>query len=901
MFKYLLVVCIVFLSIQQSNAQDATANPSSIEFGNLDVGQQSTEVTFLTNNTSNNWTIIEFDITGPDANQFGQSNNPGAPFGPEGEVIVEANFNPTTPGNKNATLIVTYGTDFSTPVGTVDIPLSGSAGEIFEPIAEVTNVNFGTHDIFVNVTDEITLSNTGNADLMVSSLDFTTDANFIEDFSLESGISFPFTLIEGESRNFEVTFNAIAREQTSSPNTAVRGIDIQIDTNDPNNPTIFSNLQAEILLPQIEVQMSPFEFDGQEVGVPTTRTVDVNNTGDGTLVLSNLYFSAGSPSTGANDDFIVTDPSSLPFNIPGNSTYPVEVQFTPSATGERSTFFRIETVNSDALSSIFTRGFGQESGISITPNPIDFADVDFGSFSAENFNIENTGTADLELSSGSISGAHASDFEITTSNEPLTIGTGNTVILQVLFTPSGVGNRTATLTYTSNAPSSPHVIPLLGNGAETFIELSTNSIDFGDTNVGTPATQNLIISNTEEASVDLVVSELNLSGETTQFNIGGVTLPISISPGNNIMVPITFEPSEIGEKTATLSVVSDDDSSPNTVSLSGNALEALLTVNRAMINFQDTQIITNTRTELVSVGNMGNTGLEITGISFSGEDADDFSVTDVSFPINISEQASLSFQVVFAPQTRTLKTATMTIETSAGNADVALMGETTGPKLSTAGTLDFGTLNLTDTRTAVTSLTNSGESDLIIDGISVNGANASDFNLEGLSFPITLAPSESQEVNVTVNPSDSGVREAILQVSTNDTATVNQSVNLSANITNRATISFANNPFTFPQTDTGETTFSLIPVTNTGSKPMTLVGAYTFASDNSSIFRVTTYEDGTDIYPLEIAPGETKDIRFQFSPDGNQDSYATTAAIVTAQAEGPTSRSWSANNQNGRC
>ena len=228
MFKYLLVVCIVFLSIQQSNAQDATANPSSIEFGNLDVGQQSTEVTFLTNNTSNNWTIIEFDITGPDANQFGQSNNPGAPFGPEGEVIVEANFNPTTPGNKNATLIVTYGTDFSTPVGTVDIPLSGSAGEIFEPIAEVTNVNFGTHDIFVNVTDEITLSNTGNADLMVSSLDFTTDANFIEDFSLESGISFPFTLIEGESRNFEVTFNAIAREQTSSPNTAVRGIDIQI-------------------------------------------------------------------------------------------------------------------------------------------------------------------------------------------------------------------------------------------------------------------------------------------------------------------------------------------------------------------------------------------------------------------------------------------------------------------------------------------------------------------------------------------------------------------------------------------------------------------------------------------------------------------------------------------------
>ncbi|WP_327018962.1 choice-of-anchor D domain-containing protein [Croceibacter atlanticus] len=888
MFKYLLVVCIVFLSIQQSNAQDATANPSSIEFGNLDVGQQSTEVTFLTNNTSNNWTIIEFDITGPDANQFGQSNNPGAPFGPEGEVIVEANFNPTTPGNKNATLIVTYGTDFSTPVGTVDIPLSGSAGEIFEPIAEVTNVNFGTHDIFVNVTDEITLSNTGNADLVVSSLDFTTDANFIEDFSLESGITFPFTLIEGESRNFEVTFNAIAREQTSSPNTAVRGIDIQIDTNDPNNPTIFSNLQAEILLPQIEVQMSPFEFDGQEVEVPTTRTVDVNNTGDGTLVLSNLYFSAGSPSTGANDDFIVTDPSSLPFNIPGNSTYPVEVQFTPSATGERSTFFRIETVNSDALSSIFTRGFGQESGISITPNPIDFADVDFGSFRAENFSIENTGTADLELSSGSISGAHASDFEITTSNEPLTIGTGNTVILQVLFTPSGVGNRTATLTYTSNAPSSPHVIPLLGNGAETFIELSTNSIDFGDTNVGTPATQNLIISNTEEASVDLVVSELNLSGETTQFNIGDVTLPVSISPGNNIMVPITFEPSELGEKTATLSVVSDDDSSPNTVLLSGNALEALLTVNRAMINFQDTQIITNTRTELVSVGNMGNTGLEITGISFSGEDADDFSVTDVNFPINISEEASLSFQVVFAPQTRTLKTATMTIETSAGNADVALMGETTGPKLSTSGTLDFGTLNLTDTRTAVTSLTNSGESDLIIDGISVNGANASDFNLEGLSFPITLAPSESQEVNVTVNPSDSGVREAILQVSTNDAATVNQSVNLSANITNRATISFATNPFTFPQTDTGETTFSLIPVTNTGSKPMTLVGAYTFASDNSSIFRVTTYEDGTDIYPLEIAPGETKDIRFQFSPDGNQDSYATTAAIVTAQDEGPT-------------
>ncbi|MBW4968400.1 hypothetical protein KZZ04_18900, partial [Pseudoalteromonas sp. CR1] len=92
------------------------------------------------------------------------------------------------------------------------------------------------------------------------------------------------------------------------------------------------------------------------------------------------------------------------------------------------------------------------------------------------------------------------------------------------------------------------------------------------------------------------------------------------------------------------------------------------------------------------------------------------------------------------------------------------------------------------------------------------------------------------------------------------------------------------NPFTFPQTDTGETTFSLIPVTNTGSKPMTLVGAYTFASDNSSIFRVTTYEDGTDIYPLEIAPGETKDIRFQFSPDGMQVPHRKSKFVVGPSA-----------------
>ena len=894
--KPILMTCLALFIVSNSTySQDLTPNPASINFPSTDTGNVASDEFTLTNTTSNFYYISDISFTGTNASEFFQTNNIG-PFGtidPMNESMpYNVNFEPLTSGNKSATMVITYneygtgGAPEEGPVaGTVEITLTGSSEVPLIPVAEITDIDFGTNDIFVDLTESFTVSNTGNTDLVISNMFIGSS----EEFTLQSGLMFPITIAPEQFETYTVNFTP--QPTAPGPLADRRQSGVTIESNDPNSPTT-NILESDILLPQIEVQNNPFEFLGETVGETKTLTVDVQNTGDGTLVLSDLYFSGAPPTTsGDNDDFAVTDPASLPFNIAPNSTFPVEVTFTPSGPGTRSTFLRIETVNSDALSSIFTRGVGQEAGFS-GPANLDFGDEDpDNGLEQVNFTIINTGASELQLSSGEITGTDASDFTFSSNNNPVTLNQNQSYSTQITFNPTSIGDKTATLTYTSNAPNSPHVIPLTGRGVDAFIELSETTISFDDTNVGsTSASTVLIISNAEASNIDLTVSALNLTGDASDFTIDdSVTTPFSVAPGNSVNVPITFNPTAQGNRTASLSIVSNDDNSPATVSLSGVGLQAQLQVNRNLVEFRSTQIITNTRTELLTISNNGgNTALNINNISLAGEDADAFTVQDITYPFSVAPNEEFTFQVTFAPQTRTLKTGILTIETDAGNSNVALMGKTKGPKFSKSGNISFGTLNLNETKTASATVNNIGESNLIINNVTISGANAADFQLNGLSFPITIPAGASQEISVIVSPSASGTRTASLNIASNDAVTANQTISLTANVTDRATVSFASNPFTFPQTNAGETTFSLIPVTNTGSQPMTLVRAYVLASDNLSIFRVNTYEDGSEIYPLEIAPGETKNVRFRFSPDGNQDSYATTAILVTALEDGPT-------------
>jgi outer membrane protein OmpA-like peptidoglycan-associated protein len=104
-----------------------------------------------------------------------------------------------------------------------------------------------------------------------------------------------------------------------------------------------------------------------------------------------------------------------------------------------------------------------------TPSP---AAHNFGSQTATTssapttITISNTGTADLNISAASLTGTDHADFQ--TSNDTCsgtTVATSDSCTVDVVFAPLSAGAKHASLSIASDAPASPAVVDLTGEGA----------------------------------------------------------------------------------------------------------------------------------------------------------------------------------------------------------------------------------------------------------------------------------------------------------------------------------------------------------------------------------------------------------------------------------------------------
>ena len=229
------------------------------------------------------------------------------------------------------------------------------------------------------------------------------------------------------------------------------------------------------------------DFGSADVsGGSTSHTFTVENTGSANLNLS------GSPKvsvSGSNaGDFTVTTQPSSPVAANGTTTFVVE--FDPSSTGTRSATLSIANNDSNENPYNFSlEGTGTDSsapemnvkgnGTSISdgdtsPNTGD--DTDFGSVDVSSgteshtFTIENTGTADLDLSGSpkvAVSGSNAGDFSVTTQPSSPVAANGTTTFV-VEFDPSSTGTRSATLSIANNdSNENPYNFSIQGTGTDS--------------------------------------------------------------------------------------------------------------------------------------------------------------------------------------------------------------------------------------------------------------------------------------------------------------------------------------------------------------------------------------------------------------------------------------------------
>jgi pseudomonalisin len=104
-----------------------------------------------------------------------------------------------------------------------------------------------------------------------------------------------------------------------------------------------------------------------------------------------------------------------------------------------------------------------------TPSSLTFPTEFLGYSATAQLAIQNSGSTTLNALAISIDGANAGDFSQTSDCQP-SLNAGGGCTIQVTFTPTAAGSRTASLTITSsNASNSPQAVPLTGTGSTTLL------------------------------------------------------------------------------------------------------------------------------------------------------------------------------------------------------------------------------------------------------------------------------------------------------------------------------------------------------------------------------------------------------------------------------------------------
>src|SRR4029077_2513136 len=120
----------------------------------------------------------------------------------------------------------------------------------------------------------------------------------------------------------------------------------------------------------------------------------------------------------------------------------------------------------------------QAATASLSVSSLSFLNQNVGTTSAaQPATITNSGSATLTISNIAITGTNPGDFSFTSDSLPISLAPAGTTTVQVTFSPTVSGNRSAVLGITDNASGSPQLVNLSGTGIGTTTTVVASSVN----------------------------------------------------------------------------------------------------------------------------------------------------------------------------------------------------------------------------------------------------------------------------------------------------------------------------------------------------------------------------------------------------------------------------------------
>jgi pimeloyl-ACP methyl ester carboxylesterase len=520
----------------------AILSPSSLSFPNQLVGTPSTAQSLTLSNSGNvALNVTSISVTGANSSDFAQTNNCRAGVAAGSSCTINVTFTPSGAGSRNATITVVDDT------GTQNAAVNG-IGTAPVVSLSASNITFAAQAIgTTSPTQAVTLSNSGNGALAISSLSVTgaNAADFAQTNTCGTGVA------AGSTCTININFTPTA--------TGSRTAFITISDNAGAQNIALSGTGL-INGPAVQLNPTSLSFGIQAVGTTSSaRTINVTNVGNVALSITSISV------TGTNRaNFVQTNTCGTSVAVGAACT--VSVTFTPSAAGPRTAAVTLK--GGAGTQTVTLDGTGQ-AALGVSPTSIAFGNQALGSMgTTHTVTISNNTGVLVNIAAIAVNGTNPGDFQQTSSTCGPTLAFNSSCTINLVFAPSALGARTATLTIVDDATNSPQAVALSGTGIVP-VAVTPASLAFAGRAVGTTsASKNVTIKN--NLPTILTISSIVFGGANpSDFTQSATTCGTTLAAGANCTVSIVFAPTAVGSRSAVLNITDGAITSPQSVALTG--------------------------------------------------------------------------------------------------------------------------------------------------------------------------------------------------------------------------------------------------------------------------------------------------------------------------------------------
>ena len=295
------------------------------------------------------------------------------------------------------------------------------------------------------------------------------------------------------------------------------------------------------------------------------------------------------------------------------------------------------------------------------------------------------------------------------------------------------------------------------------LTLSTYSVAFGDVAVDTEAPPQTVTL-TSSGTAPVTISAASIAGAGA-FKMSGISLPLTLNPGETATLTISFDAATVGAKGANLILTTNGPAGKAVILLTGTAASAGSLAGVSC----GTGSITGAATDACTVTLTAAAGTAGLTVNLTSSNA----AVTVPASVKVAAGATTAAFTATVSAVTTAQTATLTATAGGVTKTFALQLNAAVPGLTLGATsVSFGDVNLNTPATQSVTLTSSGTAALTISGASITGTG---FSMSGVSTPLTLNPGQAATLEVEFDPTASGAVTGAVTLTSNasgGTATV---------------------------------------------------------------------------------------------------------------------------------